>query len=241
VTVTCANGHESGSDDYCDQCGIRLGGAAPQQAPEQGLDTLTRPKEDVPVTCPVCGDLAESGGRYCESCGTDLEDRSAFPMAGNRPAPEESLAPAFGWQLLVSCDRGYFDKVEAEGIEYPAAPVDRTFLLTEDRIAIGREGTFQPGEQVVDLSEPPADSGISRRHALLVRHPDGSWRLIDRDSTNGTYLNDGSEPIPGQQPVVVGDGDQIHVGAWTTITLRLVQSRPRVPPPQAVSSSGGPW
>jgi hypothetical protein len=93
----------------------------------------------------------------------------------------------------------------------------------------------------VDLSEPPADSGISRRHALLVRQPDGSWRLIDRDSTNGTYLNDGSEPIPGQQPVVVGDGDQIHVGAWTTITLCLVQSRPSVPPPQAVSSSGGPW
>jgi pSer/pThr/pTyr-binding forkhead associated (FHA) protein len=43
--------------------------------------------------------------------------------------------------------------------------------------------------------------------------------VVDLGSSNGTYLNDSYDPIRPHQPVPVGDGDEIHVGAWTTLTL----------------------
>jgi pSer/pThr/pTyr-binding forkhead associated (FHA) protein len=42
----------------------------------------------------------------------------------------------------------------------------------------------------------------------------------DLGSTNGTTINDGADPIDADAPVPLGDGDRIHLGAWTTITLR---------------------
>ena len=43
--------------------------------------------------------------------------------------------------------------------------------------------------------------------------------LVDLGSTNGTTINDDPAPIPEGQPVPVHDGDRIHLGAWTTITI----------------------
>ncbi|MFD0330538.1 FHA domain-containing protein [Streptacidiphilus monticola] len=43
--------------------------------------------------------------------------------------------------------------------------------------------------------------------------------VIDQDSTNGTTLNGAPDPIPAHTPVALKDGDRIHVGAWTTITV----------------------
>jgi pSer/pThr/pTyr-binding forkhead associated (FHA) protein len=43
--------------------------------------------------------------------------------------------------------------------------------------------------------------------------------IIDQDSTNGTTLNGSPDPIPPHVPVPLNDGDRIHIGAWTTITL----------------------
>jgi hypothetical protein len=54
---------------------------------------------------------------------------------------------------------------------------------------------------------------------VLVRQPDGTWGVVDSGSANGTYLNDQLEPIPPNQLVPLAEGDRIHVGAWTTITL----------------------
>jgi pSer/pThr/pTyr-binding forkhead associated (FHA) protein len=44
--------------------------------------------------------------------------------------------------------------------------------------------------------------------------------VIDVGSANGTTVNDQLEPIEANTPVPLADGDQIHLGAWTTITLR---------------------
>jgi hypothetical protein len=55
---------------------------------------------------------------------------------------------------------------------------------------------------------------------MLVAQPDGTWAVVDLDSSNGTYLNDSPDPIKPHEPVPVGDGDKVHVGAWTTLTLQ---------------------
>ena len=49
---------------------------------------------------------------------------------------------------------------------------------------------------------------------------DGGWAVVDLGSSNGTYINDDTTPIPANTPVPVQAGDQIHVGAWTTLTLQ---------------------
>jgi FHA domain len=213
---------------------------------DQGRETSVEEREPSLVTCPVCGEKRESGGRYCESCGTELdnrgtdfENRGVPPVATSSRAVAESRSPPFDWELVVDCDRDYFERMEAEDIEFPAVPVERTFTLTRDRVAIGRECTVQPGEQAVDLAAPPVDAGVSRRHALLARQPDGGWAVVDCHSTNGTYVNDGYQPISCEEPIPVVDGDQIHLGAWTTITLRSVRRHSTVRPLPAESSGAG--
>jgi pSer/pThr/pTyr-binding forkhead associated (FHA) protein len=43
---------------------------------------------------------------------------------------------------------------------------------------------------------------------------------VDPGSTNGTTLNDAPAAITPNTPVALADGDRIHLGAWTTITIR---------------------
>jgi hypothetical protein len=59
------------------------------------------------------------------------------------------------------------------------------------------------------------DASVSRRHALL-RHVDGSWRLQDLGSTNGTYVN-GSLVV---DDVEVRPGDVVGFGA---VSYQLVR------------------
>ena len=49
----------------------------------------------------------------------------------------------------------------------------------------------------IDLSVPPADPGVSRLHAVLLKAPDGTWSVIDPGSANGTVVN-GTEIPHGQ-------------------------------------------
>ncbi|HJZ07033.1 MAG TPA: FHA domain-containing protein, partial [Trebonia sp.] len=54
-------------------------------------------------------------------------------------------------------------------------------------------------------------------HALLVAGPDGTWSVVDPGSENGTLLN--GNTIPANQAVALHDGDRIHLGAWTALTI----------------------
>jgi pSer/pThr/pTyr-binding forkhead associated (FHA) protein len=75
----------------------------------------------------------------------------------------------------------------------------RTVGLAGARVTIGRGPSND-----IDLT---GDTGASREHALLT-HDTTSWKIVDRGSTNGTYVN-------GQrvtEPVSVEIGDQIEIG-----------------------------
>jgi len=62
------------------------------------------------------------------------------------------------------------------------------------------------------------DAGISRQHAHIVAHDDGSFALCDRDSKNGTTL--GGVRIAGELPLV-GEGD---IGLGELCVIHFVQS-----------------
>jgi hypothetical protein len=159
--------------------------------------------------CPSCGAAAPDSGYFCEQCGTDIRN-PALAVAATEPA----------WAVTAVADHHYFDRVEAEGVDFPLEALDRRFGLAKERATIGRRSASRGIYPDIDLSGPPTDSGVSHLHAVLVRQEDGTWAIVDPGSTNGTYLNDSPDAIPTDQLVPVCDGDQIHIGAWTTLTLR---------------------
>ena len=139
------------------------------------------------------------------------------------PVPGSAAPAGATWTAVVSADRAYYDSVQAASgpdaarIEFPAYCPQRRFPLDRAEIRIGRHSASSGISPEIDLSVPPADPGISRLHAVLLRAADGGWAIVDPGSANGTLLN-GAELTAGQV-VPVHDGDTIHLGAWTELRL----------------------
>jgi hypothetical protein len=130
------------------------------------------------------------------------------------------------WLAVVRVDRDPFtDKTACSGPEAsalffpPDLPERRIPLPGRGQVRIGRSSQHRGTVPEIDLSVPPEDPGASHQHALLAEQPDGSWVLVDTDSNGGTFVNGDTDPIPPHTPIPLNDGDRIHVGAWTTITL----------------------
>jgi pSer/pThr/pTyr-binding forkhead associated (FHA) protein len=125
---------------------------------------------------------------------------------------------------VVTADRGYFDRVVAEGgpdagtVRFPPYCPERRFRLCGREMRIGRRSVSRGLEPEIDLTGPPTDPGISHLHAVLIAEPDGGWAVLDPGSANGTQVN-GTEIAAGAR-VRLHDGDQVCVGAWTALTIR---------------------
>ncbi|MFC9732829.1 FHA domain-containing protein [Streptomyces roseolus] len=147
------------------------------------------------------------------------------PSQAQAPEPPQPRAPQ-GWTAYVGPDRDYFMAMmrrsgpEASGLNLPAYAPPKQLPLQGNQVSIGRRRHSTGEAPDIDLSVPPEDPGVSHQHAVLVQQPDGSWAVVDQNSTNGTTVNGGEEPIQPYVPVQLQDGDRVHVGAWTTITVR---------------------
>ncbi|MFF5895921.1 FHA domain-containing protein [Streptomyces argenteolus] len=147
-----------------------------------------------------------------------------FPGQGHAPGGRDQ-GPG-SWTAVIAPDRDYFLAMmqrsgpEATGLNLPAYSPEQRLALTGNQITIGRRRHSTGESPDIDLARPPEDPGVSHQHAVLVQQPDGSWAVVDQNSTNGTTLNGAEDPIQPYVPVPLQDGDQVHVGAWTTITVR---------------------
>ncbi|MEU9706837.1 FHA domain-containing protein [Streptomyces sp. NPDC047981] len=149
------------------------------------------------------------------------------PQAPQAPQPQyQPPRPAGGWAAYIGPDRDYFMAMmqrsgpEASGLNLPAYSPAKHLPLQGNQVSIGRRRHSTGESPDIDLSVPPEDPGVSHQHAVLVQQPDGSWAVVDQNSTNGTTINGAEEPIQPYVPVQLQDGDRVHVGAWTTITIR---------------------
>ncbi|NUR93049.1 MAG: FHA domain-containing protein [Nonomuraea sp.] len=205
--ATCPQGHPSGSDDYCDVCGAQIGGAAAPAVQQQA------PPPASAEACPVC--QTPRAGQFCEVCGHD------FTGAGS-PVPVPTVGSH--WEAVTGADRTYFEKIVAEGgpdaaaMAFPHYCPERSFPLIGEQVRIGRRSRARGMTPEIDLTGPPEDPGVSHLHAVLLSERDGTWRLVDPGSANGTQLN--GRTVTVNVPVPVNLGDRIHVGAWTVITIR---------------------
>lgn len=195
------------SGRFCESCGFDL--------------LMARLAPDVAATSPESAATAEAAAA---AAAVPPDNGPVTDSTGDSSA--ESMPPV-SWRLVVSADATYYARMQdeaepdAEPINFPAFWPERRFALDGDQILIGRRSRSRGIEPQIDLSGPPEDPAVSHAHALLVPQPAGGWSVVDLDSANGTYVNDGSDPIRANEPVPLGDGDHIHLGAWTTLTLRL--------------------
>jgi hypothetical protein len=210
MAAICPAGHRSEATDYCDRCGLRLDGVASPVPVERetAASALLGP-------CPACGALRAHDDRFCESCGYDLV---AAPPLADAGEPGRTTRE---WEAVVSPDRQRFTRFARDGLAFPAAVAARRIALDKPQVVIGRRRAGDRGEAPdIDLGGAFEDPAVSRRHAALVRQADGSYAVVDLDSTNGTTLNDDPAPLAANVVTPLADGDRVGVGAWTTVTLR---------------------
>ncbi|MEW2414971.1 FHA domain-containing protein [Streptomyces sp. NPDC046866] len=149
------------------------------------------------------------------------------PEPEPQPQPHQAFPSQHGtWTATIGPDRSYFMAMmqrsgpEAAGLNLPAYSPEQHLPLSGATITIGRRRASTGESPDIDLSVPPEDPGVSHQHAVLIQQSDFSWAVVDQNSTNGTTINGGEEPIQPYVPVPLADGDRVHVGAWTTITIR---------------------
>jgi len=106
--AVCPNGHDSASDDFCDTCGMRIGGSPPPEgsatgtspasgAPSSasGAPSSAWPDPAAPVSaaepCPRCG--TARSGQFCEACGYNFAGPRFTPSAPSAPPAPAPSAP----------------------------------------------------------------------------------------------------------------------------------------------------
>src|SRR5215472_4789677 len=211
----CPQCGEARSGRFCESCGFDFEAAQSPAtaAPASGAHGRGTPGVERSI-----------GGVDVPMPGT----KAAPPPAGSAinggdPAPAAST-PAV-WTAMVASDRAYFKNVLATGgpdaaaVEFPGYTPERRFRLAGLEMRIGRRSVSRGLQPEIDLTGPPTDPGISRLHAVLFAEPDGSWTIMDPGSENGTLLN-GRELTAGVR-LPLHDGDRIHLGAWTVITIQV--------------------
>jgi serine/threonine protein kinase len=142
------------------------------------------------------------------------------------PPPSASPSPSAEvgtWTAVVAADRAYYESVQAvsdqdaASIVFPAFVPERRFPLSGTEVRIGRRSVSRHIEPEIDLTGPPTDTGVSRLHAVLIAGPDRNWSVVDAGSDNGIVVN--GKDIPPGEAVPLRDGDRVHLGAWTVITI----------------------
>jgi hypothetical protein len=164
---------------------------------------VTKPGEAA-TACPACATPRTAGDRFCETCGHDFE--------ATRPPPPP---PAPAWELLIEADREYHVRFATAGVAFPDHLGAECMALEAPELRIGRNDGGADAPQITGAGDDPA---LSRTHAVLRRQDDGGYAIEDLGSTNGTEVN--GRQIPPREVIVLVHGDRLHVGAWTSMTIR---------------------
>ncbi|MEU6252259.1 FHA domain-containing protein [Streptomyces sp. NPDC047043] len=195
------------------------------QRPAHGGPSFGGGDDDWVISPPTGGPGGPGGPGQGGGYGYPQPGSTQAPPPPGPGFPQPPAGPAT-WTATIGPDREYFMAMmqrsgpEAAGLNLPAYSPEQQRTLNGNQITIGRRRHSTGDTPDIDLAVPPEDPGVSHQHAVLVQQPDGSWAVVDQNSTNGTTVNGSEEPIQPFVPVPLQDGDRVHVGAWTTITIR---------------------
>ena len=161
------------------------------------------------------GTLAGTGSFRCEECGyvVTLAAADALPDCAGCGSQSFARASLFSGPRFArsSAERSPDERAAwlGEAREQIAEPGQ--YLVFErdgstETIALQREWTRVGRSLAADVRFD--DPTVSRRHALIVRQPDGV-RVLDDRSLNGVFVN--GERVEWRE---LGDGDEIVVGRY---------------------------
>ena len=109
--------------------------------------------------------------------------------------------------------------VQRVGGGRPRGRRGRAFLTVLSGREVGAVYKLGPGESIIgrgtDADVQIVDHGVSRRHAKVVRDLDGTSKIVDLRSTNGTYVNGRRVEVEALR-----EGDRIRIGQSATLDFR---------------------
>jgi hypothetical protein len=186
------------------------------------------------------GEFVGAGSFRCSACGyrltlTGLDSLTACPRCGGEQFARASL---FNTERLDQSTRALDADAAPTGAGAEEPELERVrgqieqpgdYLFYEEGgesrvLALSREWTRIGRSLAADVRFD--DPTVSRRHALVVRQPDGV-RVLDDRSLNGVFVN--GTRVEGK---VLSDGDEIVVGRYR---LRFLQ----VTDPAELTVTGG--
>jgi hypothetical protein len=161
---------------------------------------------------PTCGALIAAAGALLPDWAPPPEGPALAASEARTPLPPTSEPPAAGpLRLRVREGKGLGAEVHVD-----------------DELVIGRMTTLD--------GALAGDRGISRRHGVLRREPDGGLVVEDAYSANGTWVN--GERIEGPRSLAAGDELQLGATAFVvtadepgTAAPAPVPDRPESAPP----------
>ena len=139
----------------------------------------------------------------CPNCGgTDFRRASMFeqPTLKSIPVPRPTTQPS-EWL------DGVRESIAGPG-KYLAMYVDGRTHVMELSDGWSRIGRSRAADIRLD------DPTVSRRHAVVVRTPEGELRVLDDRSMNGICVNG---ELVDWSPL--GDGDELQVGRYTLVVI----------------------
>jgi predicted nucleic acid-binding Zn-ribbon protein len=168
--------------------------------------------------CRSCGYVLTLNGHDalgdCPSCGGGDFARASLFSAGSAAAAEDTARHGGVLSEPAPLDRDEQLEQARARIEQPGE-----YLCFDDGgrsprvIALAREWTRIGRSLAADVRFD--DPTVSRRHALIVRQPDGV-RVLDDRSLNGVFVN--GERVEGK---LLRDGDEIIVGRYRLSYLAI--------------------
>ncbi|MFN3203010.1 MAG: FHA domain-containing protein [Bradymonadia bacterium] len=189
--------------------------AAPNQAPQQAtaekkkfsLWPFGKNKQDAAGQAPAChscGQAIDPSWELCPYCGTSLAEAPA-PQAQMQAAPVPG-APVPAMPQMTG------NKTQAINLDELAGPQKMVvgWLVIMEGNEKGRDFRLYEGQNSIgaaaDCNIVVNDEYLSAHHAS-IRFDDGRYELIDKDSTNGCFLNE--KRISREELV---DNDTIRLG-----------------------------
>jgi hypothetical protein len=174
----------------------------------------------------VSGTLAGTGSFRCEECGyvVTLAASDTLPdcpgCGGASFARASLFGPATRFTRHAPAPLAKEDREQWIERARAAAPSRGEHLAYEDggrivAVPLTKEWTRVGRSLAADIRFD--DPTVSRRHALIVRQPDGV-RVLDDRSLNGVFVNDERVDWRGLK-----DGDEIVVGRYRLTYLEVAE------------------
>ncbi len=160
--------------------------------------------------CSQCGSQNSDNARFCSQCGTPLAPATSEPT----PNEESATTVTFGAPAKAESDeRAKLNQADAAAVD--ALPSGSALLVVQRGPGAGSRYLLDTDLSTVGR-HPESDIflddiTVSRRH-VEFRRQEGTFRVHDVGSLNGTYLN--GDRV---DDVELQSGDEVRIGKFRLI------------------------